>query len=375
MTHPAEGQAGLVDRPGDPSFNPAHSNGGPAGGGHPRPPPSSPPPSVAVLSVQGVRVEFGDLTAVHDISFDLGPGQLLGLIGPNGAGKTTLLRAIVGLQPTAAGRVSVLGRPVRAGDSASLAHVGFTPDTPPVYARMTVRDFLRFVARGYGLTRAEGEERIDFWLEKVWLTEKADVRMRALSRGMRQRVGIARTLLPNPHVVLLDEPAGGLDPGGRVQFRQLLVDLREQGKALIVSSHILSDLADYCTHVGIMAGGRMLRLGTVAEIAAAAEGGQMLAGGPNGEAGGGAANAGRSRYTLVLARPVAAFAEQLERLPGVSGARVERDRAVFEYASDREAAAGLLADLVGRGLPVASFAPNAIGLEEAYLRSGIGQVD
>jgi ABC-2 type transport system ATP-binding protein len=365
MTHPAEGLADLDHRPdgrlGDPADPPA-SDGRV----------STEPAAHAVLSVRSVRVEFGPLTAVQDVSFDLGPGQLLGLIGPNGAGKTTLLRALVGLQATAGGQVFVLGRRVRPEDPGVLAGVGFTPDTPPFYERLTARDFLRFVARGYGLGRAEAEERIDFWLEKVWLTEKADKRVRSLSRGMRQRLGIARTLLPNPHVVLLDEPAGGLDPGGRVQFRQLLCDLRDQGKALVVSSHILSDLADYCTHVGIMAGGRMLRLGTVAEIAAAAADGEGLAGSPGGAGQGVAA---RCRYTLVLAKPVAALGDLLGRVAGVSGIQVERDRAVFEYAAARDAAATLLADLIGRGVPVAAFAPNAVGLEEAYLRSGIGQVE
>ena len=105
--------------------------------------------------------------------------------------------------------------------------IGFTPDVPPVYEELTVRQFLRFVGKGYDLSAAETRERTDFWLEKVWLTDKADQKIKALSRGMKQRIGIARTLLPNPALVLLDEPAAGLDPAGRVQFRQLLVDLRD----------------------------------------------------------------------------------------------------------------------------------------------------
>jgi ABC-2 type transport system ATP-binding protein len=317
----------------------------------------APSPENFVLYLESVRVEFGALTAVRDVSFSLRAGDLLGLIGPNGAGKTTLLRAIAGLQPMAAGRVRVVGLEMGPGEADALRQVGFTPDTPPFYDALTVRDYLRFIGKGYELSPAEVEERIDFWLEKVWLSEKGGHKVKALSRGMRQRVGIARTLLPSPALVLLDEPAAGLDPAGRVQFRQLLCDLRDQGKALIVSSHILSDMTEYCTHIGIMRRGEMVRFGTVAQVAAADE------------------DVGRCRYTLTLAAPLAGLEELLSGLTDVTDVRVERDRASFECASGREAAAGLLAELVSRRVPVASFAPHAPGLEEAYLRAGMGQVD
>jgi ABC-2 type transport system ATP-binding protein len=224
-----------------------------------RPPPLAP----EIVAVESLRVEFGAVAAVDDVTFSLRGGHLLGLIGPNGAGKTTLLRAVAGIHPLTRGRVRILGEPLAAGGGDDLLrHVGFTPDTPAVYEELTVRQFLRFIAKGYALGGREVDERIDFWLERVWLTEKADQRIKELSRGMRQRVGLARTLLPNPSVILLDEPAAGLDPAGRVQFRQLLSTLRDQGKALIVSSHILADMNEYCTHIGIMAKGRLIRFGT-----------------------------------------------------------------------------------------------------------------
>lgn len=196
-------------------------------------------------------MQFGPLMAVRDVSFRLHGGDLLGLIGPNGSGKTTLLRAIAALQPIHLGKVRILGETLHPDAHDLLRQIGFTPDTPVFYDELTVRDFLRFIGTGYNLPRHETDERIDFWLEKVWLTEKADTKIKGLSRGMRQRIGIARTLLPNPSVILLDEPSAGLDPAGRVQFRQLLCNLRDQGKALIVSSHILSDMGEYCTHAGI----------------------------------------------------------------------------------------------------------------------------
>src|SRR4051812_8016445 len=311
----------------------------------------APAAPMALLELRNVRVQFEDLVAVHDVSIGLGPGNLLGLIGPNGAGKTTLLRAAAGLQPVTRGQVIIHDTELAPRNETILRHVGFTPDTPPVYEDLTVRQFLRFIAKGYDLLGPEVDERIDFWLEKVWLTEKADSKIKQLSRGMRQRIGIARTLLPNPSVILLDEPAAGLDPAGRVQFRQLLSNLREQGKALIVSSHILADMNEYCTHIGIMAGGRLVQIGTVAQIANHGSG-------------------ERCRYTIVLARAVANLAETIASIDGVSEFAVDTDRISLEYATDRSAAAELLAALMARKLPVASFTANAPGLEEAYLRTG-----
>ena len=320
------------------------------------PVPGDLPPDEVVVALDRVRVQFGALRAAADVSFSLQPGNLLGLIGPNGAGKTTLLRAVAGLQPRAAGSIKILGQELDPAEPEIVRHIGFTPDTPPLYDGLSVRDFLRFIGRGYRLSSSEVDERIDFWMEKVWLKEKASQKIKSLSRGMRQRIGIARTLLPNPAVVLLDEPAAGLDPAGRVQFRQLLCDLRDQGKVLIVSSHILSDMQEYCTHIGMMHSGRLVKFGTVATVA-------------------GLEDADRCRYKLLLASPVPQLCDLLEGLADVTDVKTERDRATFEYLSYRAAAARLLATLVNNNVPVASFTADAPGIEQAYLRAGIGQVD
>ena len=315
-----------------------------------------PPP---LLEVGALRVQFENVLAVRDVDLTLTGGSLLGLIGPNGAGKTTLLRAVAGLQPKTRGLIRVLGERVEPTNADVMRHIGFTPDTPPAYDELTVRQFLRFIAKGYDLAGTEVNERIDFWLEKVWLTEKSNVKCKELSRGMRQRLGIARTLLPNPSLILLDEPAAGLDPAGRVQFRQLLSNLREQGKALIVSSHILADMDEYCSHIAIMAAGQIVKFGTVAQVAAH-----------------GHADDGRCRYTVVLAHPVARLGETIATIDGVSAVQADGDRLVLEYFADRDRAAALLAELVvARRLPISSFSQNAAGLEEAYLRTGIRQVD
>ncbi len=309
-----------------------------------------------LLSIVDIRVHYGALVAVDGLSLEVGAGQLLGLIGPNGAGKTTTLRAAAGLQPLTAGHVRVMGldafkHPARVG-----RHLGLTPDTPALYDALTAEQYLDFIGRCYDLPRSLRQERIEHWLEHLWLVDKRAAKVRSLSRGMRQRLAVARTLLSDPHVVLLDEPAAGLDPAGRVQFRRLLASLRDQGKALIVSSHILADLADYCTHIAIMERGRVIRCGTVAEVA-------------------GAAGHERCLYRVIFARAIGDAAARLTQLSGLTSLSVDGDTATFEFDRGRAAAAALLHGLLAAGLPVAEFRPLEPDLEAAYLRSGIQQVD
>ena len=313
------------------------------------------PEAVKLIELRGLRVQFGSFVAVRDVSLTLRRGDLLGLIGPNGAGKTTLLRAASGLQPLTAGSVHVLGDTLEPG-APVMARVGFTPDTPSLYEEMTVQRFLQFVARGYGLG-SDVDSSISYWLERVWLTEKADQKIKSLSRGMRQRLGLARTLLPNPSVALLDEPAAGLDPAGRVQFRKLLLELREQGKALIVSSHILADMAEYCTHIGIMERGSLIRLDTVAGFTATAGCGD------------------RCRYHVTLANKVEELREKVAGILGAAVVEADGDVATIDWPRGRGEAAKLLAELMARGLPVAEFSAEPVDLEQAYLKSGIRQVD
>jgi ABC-2 type transport system ATP-binding protein len=309
-----------------------------------------------VLEATNLRVQYGTYVAVPDLNLQLSGGHLLGLIGPNGAGKTTTLKALAGLLPRSAGSVKVLGQEVEPGRPEALSRIGFAPDTPALYDDLSVSDFLRFVGRSYRVALDAVEERIDFWLEQLWLADRHNAKIKSLSRGMRQRLIIARTLLPDPTLVLLDEPAAGLDPAGRVQFRQLLGNLRDQGKALIVSSHILADLDEYCTHIAIMHGGKVIQFGTVAQVV-----------------GGKADN--RCRYIMTLAMATPGTAQLLEQIPAVTQVQVDGRRVSFEFEHEAGAAADLLRTLLNRGLPVASFAPEAQDLEQAYLRTGIKQVD
>lgn len=312
--------------------------------------------SDCLLEAEHVRVEFGRIVALRDFSIRLEAGRLLGLVGPNGAGKTTALRALAGLQPMTAGKARVMGFDVAADSARAMPNVGFASDTPPLYDRLTVEEFLTFIGLAYGLDAVAIDERIGFWLDQLWLVERRGDRIQTLSRGMRQRLAVARTLLPQPPVILLDEPAAGLDPAGRVAFRRLLCSLRDQGKAIVISSHILSDLHEYCTHIAIMSHGEVLQCGTVQEVVSG-RGDQ------------------RCRYRVRLARPLADAAARMARLRELTDLRIDREEIVFEFVDDPEAAADLLQKMVALGLPVAAFSPLAPGLEEAYLRSGVRQVD
>lgn len=309
-----------------------------------------------LLEAEHVRVQYDRTVALRDLNLQLRAGDLLGLVGPNGAGKTTALRAMAGLQAMTAGRVRILGRDVTRECALAMPNVAFASDTPPLYDRLTVEEFLTFIGLSYGLDGNTIDERIGFWLEQLWLTERRKDRVQTLSRGMRQRLAVARTLLPHPPVILLDEPAAGLDPAGRVSFRRLLCSLRDQGKAIVISSHILSDLHEYCTHIAIMSHGEVLQYGTVQQVVNGHENHQC-------------------RYRVGLARPIDDILPRMADFAGLSNVQADREEIVFEFVNDPTAAADLLRRLILAGIPVSSFSPMSAGLEEAYLRSGVKQVD
>ncbi len=307
------------------------------------------------LRTEHLSMEFGDLLAVDDVSFELGAGQLLGLVGPNGAGKTTLLRICAGLQAPTGGRAFVLDNPVLGEHEIVRHHIGFAPDSPPAYEEITIQQFLRFIGGAYGLNRSETDTRIDFWLEQLWLTEKRKIKIKELSRGMRQRVTLARTFLPRPHVLLLDEPLAGLDPAGRIQLRNVLTMLRDQGCSMIVSSHILSDLEEISTHIAIIEHGKILRWSDAAQMQHQEE--------------------NRRTYQLITVDNHQAHVESIKKVAGIDNLRTEGRKHTFDYHATEKEAADLLRSLIENGIPIASFNPIKTSLEEAYLRSGVKQVD
>jgi ABC-2 type transport system ATP-binding protein len=202
--------------------------------------------------------------ALDDLTLDVERGEVFGFLGPNGAGKTTTIKILIGLSLPSAGLASVLGRPPR--DSRVKQRIGFLPESPYFYEYLTASEFLGLAATLSGVPRGEVEARVGQMLKLVRMEHAATSAMKGFSRGMLQRVGIAQALIHDPEVVILDEPMGGLDPVGRKEFRDIIAGLRDRGKTVFFSTHILSDVEMICDRVGILIGGRMVKIGRLTDI-------------------------------------------------------------------------------------------------------------
>ena len=204
------------------------------------------------------------IPALSDISLEVEKGEIFGFLGPNGAGKTTLIKILMGLCEPNAGSALVFGKPPR--DAAVKSRLGFLPESPYFYDHLTAREFLRLAAQLSAVPKSEAAGRVNGSLRLLRMERAADVQMRGFSRGMLQRMGIAQALVADPELVVLDEPMGGLDPIGRKEFRDIIVDLRDRGKTVFFSTHILSDVEMICDRVGIVIEGRMAEVGRLTEI-------------------------------------------------------------------------------------------------------------
>ena len=308
----------------------------------------------ALLEVEGLRVEYEDVTAVDDISFTVESGMVYGLIGPNGAGKTTTIRAVANLVTPTYGRVRLLGVDMLAEPQKALSRIGLMPDFPPVYADLSVREFLELFASAYGIPRAERGARIESLTATVGLSPKIDAMAGKLSRGMKQRLFLAKTLLHDPQLLLLDEPASGLDPRARMDLRDIIIRLGEQGKAVVVSSHILAEMTDFCNSVGIMEQGRMILSGRIEDVLRQIQ-------------------PARTWVVRLLAPddrlgPLLAAEREVDRL-AVDGATAR-----FVLRGEADAAAALLQSLVQAELPVVGFFEEERKLEEIFLHVSEGRV-
>jgi len=219
-----------------------------------------------VLECTGLHKTFGALTAVRDVNLSLRRGHILGLVGPNGAGKTTLLRMLTTLLRPTRGNVRIFGHDTRAEPLAVRRQIGYLPDFFNLHRDLTLAECLRFFAYAYDIPPADIPQRVHDALAATALLDKRDNLVQHLSRGMVQRLGMAMLMVRDAEILILDEPASGLDPGARVQFRQMLRDLGRQGKAILISSHILSELEDTCTHVAVMDRSLLLEMGTFDDI-------------------------------------------------------------------------------------------------------------
>lgn len=229
-------------------------------------PPHAVPAEQVSIKLSGVSKHYGQLKAVDNIDLSIARGSIFGLIGPNGAGKSTLMSMIASLLIPTSGVVEVEGHNPVLEPRKVRERIGYMPDGLGVYERMDVREYIEFFAAANNVPREQWTDLTAGLLELVELEVKIDSPVNSLSRGMKQRLSLARALVHDPDLLILDEPASGLDPRARIDLRELMLHLQEMGKTLLVSSHILSELQEVCTHVGIMEAGQLLASGSPREI-------------------------------------------------------------------------------------------------------------
>jgi ABC-2 type transport system ATP-binding protein len=217
-----------------------------------------------MIGVRELTKLYGSFTAVHSISFDVGPGEILGLVGPNGAGKTTTLRCVAGIIAPSRGDVAIAGRDMRQDPVAAKRELAFIPDEPHLFEYLTVDEHLRFIARLYGV--ADIEAKLPALLAELELSEKRRSLPGELSRGMRQKLAIACGLLHDPSALILDEPLTGLDPGGIRRMRETIAARASAGTAVILSSHLLNLVEEMCTKLLVLRRGRCVAYGSLADI-------------------------------------------------------------------------------------------------------------
>ena len=209
-------------------------------------------PPVAAISVRGLVKQYGQVRAVDGLSMSVDRGSIYGFVGPNGAGKTTTMRILSTLLNGSRGSCTIAGLDVATHPAQVRTILGYMPDFFGVYDDLTVQEYLEFYADAYSIPVRLRKTTIGDLLELIDLTEKRDAYVESLSRGMKQRLGLARCLVHDPQVLLLDEPASGMDPRARYELREIVKELRQMGKTVVLSSHILLELAEICTHIGIV---------------------------------------------------------------------------------------------------------------------------
>jgi len=221
---------------------------------------------MSVVEVSNLRVDYDEVIAVNDVSFHLERGKIYGFVGPNGAGKTSTIKALAGVLEPTQGTIILNGHNLEVEREKALTHVGYMPDFSPVYESLKVWEYLDVFAAAYGLKGEERSRHVEKWLNKTDLNVKKDALIKGLSRGMRQRLVLAKTLEIDPVVLLLDEPASGFDPIARKQMRDLLKEASANGATILISSHILSELSEFVDSVIILEKGKLVAAGTIDDV-------------------------------------------------------------------------------------------------------------
>jgi ABC-2 type transport system ATP-binding protein len=296
-----------------------------------------------------LRKEYDDLVAVQDLTLTIPQAEIFGLIGPNGAGKTTAIRMACGLLAPTMGRALVNGVDVAQEPERAQLSIGYLSDFFAVYEDLKVWEYLDYFAHAYKVAESEIPARVTEVIGQVSLEGKRAALIRGLSRGMKQRLGIARAIVHRPKVLLLDEPASGLDPKARLELRNLLLSLRDQGTTILISSHILTELEGFCTSIGIMEKGRMMRSGRIDEVTAAE-------------------NLMRDFRIGWLGDSTRALEGKLAAYPHVSQLQLSRATGTFQFAGSDEELATLLAHLIATGVRVTTFAEVKQTVEDLYMK-------
>lgn len=313
-----------------------------------------------MLEVNNLRKTYGALVAVEGISLSLGPGDIFGFIGPNGAGKTSTIKMISTLLRPTSGTATIDGIDVVKYPREVRSLIGYMPDAFGVYDDIKVWEYLDFFAAAYRQSKTERTETVDRVLELTDLTEKRDTFVQGLSRGMQQRLCLAKCLVHNPKVLLLDEPASGLDPRARIAIKELIARLGSMGKTIIVSSHILPELSDFCNRIGIMERSRLLIEGDVETIIRQLQPTRQLLITPLGG--------------VTAAVPIRVALEAME---GIERATVENGddgtlRVAFTGGATEQAL--LLRTLIEDGHQICSLTEAAMDLEDVFMRVTTGRV-
>lgn len=301
-----------------------------------------------MIEVRGLTKAFGATLAVDGLSFRVEKGDALGFIGPNGAGKTTTIRMLASLLKPDSGTAIINGFDVREDPEKVRAAVGYMPDFFGVYDDMKVTEYLDFFAAAYRVPPSERPGLIKDVLELTDLTVKRDAYVDALSRGMKQRLCLAKTLVHDPEVLLLDEPASGLDPRARIEIRELLKELCAMEKTILISSHILTELADLCNKVVIIEHGKLVYAGSAREV------GKEITGG--------------RRFVIEVADRAEEACRVLDGCNGVVATDVVEGQIHAIYTGTEETQHELLLALIQAGFVVRSFSEQEVNLEEVYMR-------
>ena len=291
--------------------------------------------------------DYGDFTAVHQLNLKIGAGEMFGFIGPNGAGKSTTIRFLTTLLKASRGEGTVNGHSVTRDPMSVRQSVGYMPDNFGVYDGMKVWEFLDFFAVAYRIPRQERKKVISDVLDLLDLTYKRDDYVNGLSRGMKQRLCLAKTLVHDPPVLILDEPASGLDPRARLEVKALLKELRKMGKTILISSHILTELADCCTSIGIIERGQLLIHGPIEEVYRQIRGNRII----------------EVKFTSNMEVGLSV----LRKSSLVHDVAVDGHVATVELATDDLGVAKLLDELVANQVGVRSFAEKEPTLEDVFM--------